>query len=146
MKNIQKILLTLLLAVGFTALESVTKRSKPVATKPAAMKPHESKEKYLARCEARWECREQCCNDFRQCLHEKMQGKKGKHAIGPAMKSCRTQRQACNRCKKACMKKWAQSHKKGNAATTAEETTPAPSGTAKPAKRGFLAKLMHPTA
>jgi hypothetical protein len=110
---------------GITLIDSATKKEKKAAKPAKEARAHKplTKEQYLERCGARWDCREGCstCKNYSQCLHNKMQGHKGKNVLRNAVKACKADRQKCTECKRSCMKKWRQAH--GSKETTDTEKT-----------------------
>jgi hypothetical protein len=87
----------------------------------------QSKQYYLAKKAAEWDCREQCCKEYRHCLHEQMQGKKGRYALANAIDACKELRKKCTDCKRVCKRDWKASHKLANYATV---DTPSPDASA----------------
>ena len=85
----------------------------------------QAKHYFLAKKSAEWDCREQCCKEYRHCLHEKMQGKKGKYALANAIDTCKEFRKKCTDCKRVCKRDWKASHKMASFANADEKATDA---------------------
>ncbi len=120
-------LIVLSLYSGISLLEAATKKKPSRVAQTTRERTPLTKEQYLARCEARYDCRENCspCKTYSQCLHNKMQGKKGRNVLRDAVKSCKADRKKCTSCNRECMKAWRNSQR------TTQETPSRRSETAK---------------